>query len=152
MHTYRNPESEGILKLGDLKPGNTVSTDQYESRHHGRLPHTQGKEGDLAKFCGGTIIADHASSFLFHCNQVSLNANDMLNTKHAFEHFAQDFNIRVKHYCCDNGIFKSTAFKSDCKFQSQRQSFCGVDVHHQNGVTERAIKTITTWICAMLIH
>eukprot|EP00957_Ditylum_brightwellii_P047150 3580504-Ditylum_brightwellii.AAC.1 len=26
-HTYRNPESEGVLKLGDLKPGNTVSTD-----------------------------------------------------------------------------------------------------------------------------
>eukprot|EP00957_Ditylum_brightwellii_P057730 4376974-Ditylum_brightwellii.AAC.1 len=59
-HTYRKPESEGVLKLGDLKPGNTVSTNQYELRHRGRLPHTRGKEAESAKFCGGTIIADHA--------------------------------------------------------------------------------------------
>eukprot|EP00957_Ditylum_brightwellii_P147027 11194025-Ditylum_brightwellii.AAC.1 len=53
-HTYCDPESEGLLKLGDLKPGNIVSTNQSKSQHHGCLPHTQGKEAKSSKFCGGT--------------------------------------------------------------------------------------------------
>eukprot|EP00957_Ditylum_brightwellii_P120639 9202816-Ditylum_brightwellii.AAC.1 len=151
-HTYCDPESEGVMKLGDLKPDNTMWTDQYKSQHCGHLPHTRGKEAKSSKFCGGTIIANHASSFLFHQNQVSLNSNNTLNTKNAFERFANDFNICIKHYRCDNGIFKSTAFANNCAIKSQRQSFCGIDAHHQNGAAKHAIKMITTWSRAMLIH
>eukprot|EP00957_Ditylum_brightwellii_P027491 2078118-Ditylum_brightwellii.AAC.1 len=42
-HTYCGPESEGVLKLGDPKPGNTVSTDQYELHLHSCLSLTKGK-------------------------------------------------------------------------------------------------------------
>eukprot|EP00957_Ditylum_brightwellii_P198050 15089079-Ditylum_brightwellii.AAC.1 len=33
-HTYCDLETEGHLKLGDIAPGNTVSTDQYEFAMH----------------------------------------------------------------------------------------------------------------------
>eukprot|EP00957_Ditylum_brightwellii_P043283 3280108-Ditylum_brightwellii.AAC.1 len=135
-----------------LLPGNTVSTNKYESCHCGCLPHTRGKEPDSSKCCGGTIVADNSSSFLFHQSHVSLNTNDTLNTKHAFDNFADIFNVCIKHYCCGNGIFKSVAFTTDCTLKSHCKNFCSVDAHHQNGVAEHAINTITTWSHAMLIH
>eukprot|EP00957_Ditylum_brightwellii_P114065 8696876-Ditylum_brightwellii.AAC.1 len=131
-HRHRDPKSKGVLKLGDVKRGITFFTNQYELRHCGCLSHKQRKELDSSKFCACIIITNPASSFLFHQNQVSLNANDTLNTKSAFKHFADNFNICIKHYCCDNSIFKSTAYITDCMLKSQCQSFCGIDTHHQN--------------------
>eukprot|EP00957_Ditylum_brightwellii_P194973 14855143-Ditylum_brightwellii.AAC.1 len=72
--------------------------------------------------------------------------------KHAFEKFANEFNIHICHYRCNTSIFKSTAYKSNCELKLQRQTFCSINTHRQNGMVERSIKTITTWSCAMLIH
>jgi hypothetical protein len=49
------------VRRGDLKPGDCVSLDQYESSYLGRLPHTKGKEKLDDKYIGGTIGVDHAS-------------------------------------------------------------------------------------------
>ena len=38
-----NPDHSDVIKEGDLMPGDTVSTDQYEYRVKGRLPNTRGK-------------------------------------------------------------------------------------------------------------
>eukprot|EP00957_Ditylum_brightwellii_P021431 1617099-Ditylum_brightwellii.AAC.1 len=59
-----NPESNGVLKIGDVTPGNKISTGQYESRYCSCLPNTFGKELESSKYCGGTIFAGHISTYL----------------------------------------------------------------------------------------
>ncbi len=52
----------------------------------------------------------------------------------------------------DNGIFASKDFRSSCLQQKQRMKFCGVNAHHQNGIAERHIRSITERARTMLIH
>jgi hypothetical protein len=68
------------------------------------------------------------------------------------ERLAIEEGIHIRHYHADNGVFASDAFKHDCKFYSQKLSFSGVGAHHQNGVAERNIKTISQWARANMIH
>merc|ERR1712127_939813 len=49
-------------------------------------------------------------------------------------------------------IFKSKAFQNDVDKLNQQLDFCGVDAHHQNGVAERAIRTIIESARTMLLH
>ncbi len=49
-------------------------------------------------------------------------------------------------------IFTSKDFCTHCTHQRQRLTFCGVNAHHQNGITERHIRSITERACSMLIH
>ena len=67
-----NPDHFDVIKDGDLLPGETVSTDQYECRVKGRLPNTRGREDPHKMYCGGTLFNDHASSKIDVYHQVSL--------------------------------------------------------------------------------
>jgi hypothetical protein len=49
-------------------------------------------------------------------------------------------------------FFTSKLFKDACQQQHQRLTLCGVDAHHQNGIAERYIRTITERARTMLIH
>lgn len=140
------------LKTNHLFPGQVVSIDQYESTVRGRLPNTKGREPDSEKFCGGTIGVDHASSFIFHRNQVSLRASDTITTKRIWDRFAHSCGVSLRHFQCDNGVFRSDEFKQAIQRANQSLSFSGVGAHHQNGVAERAIKTIMELARSMLLH
>ena len=69
------------LKMECLLPGTMVSTDHYETRVKGRLQTTRGREREDEQYSGGTIFVDHASSFIFINNQVSLRAGETLQSK-----------------------------------------------------------------------
>ena len=129
-----------------------MSCDQYESSVTGRLLHTFGRESARDQYRGGTLYVDHASGFVFHLHQVSLRALDTINGKHALERFAHQFGIDIKHYHADNGIFTCKYWERDCIAKSQHTTFSGVGAHHQNGVAERYIQTLTQWARAMMIH
>ena len=43
-HSQPTVDHSDVIKDGDLQPGETASTDQYECRVKGRLPNTKGKE------------------------------------------------------------------------------------------------------------
>jgi hypothetical protein len=58
----------------------------------------------------------------------------------------------IKRYWTDNGIFASQAFRDRVTAMDQEIDFCGVGAHHQNGVAERAIQTVTEMARAMLLH
>jgi hypothetical protein len=146
------PEKEMSLRRGKLLPGEMVSIDQYESTLPGRLPHTKGKEPKKDKYNGGTLFVDHATAYIYLRHQVSLRVGDTLQTKHAFERFAAEHGVKIHAYRADNAPFGAKQFTDDLDARNQRITYSGTGAHHQNGVAERAIQTVTSWARAMLLH
>ena len=58
--------------------------------------------------------------------------------------------VNCYHY--DNGVFISDHFRSDCQGNKQTNYFLGVGAKHNNGKSERAIKTIRYWARKMITH
>ena len=118
----------------------------------GRLPDTKGQEAESDKLCGGTIAVDHASGKKWVHHQVSLRAGETLKGKHKIEYDFNTIGRKVLQYHSDNGIFKSKEFQPVLKMHNQTIDFSGVGAHHQNGVAERAIRTIVEWARTLIIH
>jgi hypothetical protein len=100
----------------------------------------------------GTLFVDHASGKVFNCLQLSTTAAATIDSKHALERLAFDDGITIKSYHSDNGIFASDAFCTECQKNSQKLTFSGVGAHHQNGIAERNIKTISHWARTNMLH
>ena len=80
----------GVLKDGHLVPGQQVSIDHFVGSTKGRLFTSAGKSLATNLYTGGCLFNDHASGFVWSCNQVSLNAGETIQTKRAFERFAME--------------------------------------------------------------
>lgn len=98
------------------------------------------------------MYVDHATAFTHIVNQVSLDAPETVRGKHLFEREARSFGVNVKSYRGDNGVFKAKEYQKDLEIHDQTIEFSGVRGHHQNGIVERAIRTITESARAMLLH
>ena len=146
------PERDMLLRQDQVRPGDMVSVDQYVSTVLGRRSHTKGREPPNERFTGGTLFVDHATSYVFARHQVSLRAGDTVASKHAFERDAHTMGVPIKGYRADNVPFNSREFIHDLEILNQTISFSGTGAHHQNGVAERAIGTITRWARTMLLH
>ena len=144
--------NEMVLKRDHLLPGDCISVDQCVCKTPGRLPHAFGKEAKTNKCSGGTLMVDHASGFIWIKNQVSLRIGETLRCKHEFEKFASDYGVKLKNFHADNHPFRAKDMLDDMALQDQGITFSGVGAHHQNGVAERNIKTVTTWARALLVH
>ena len=139
------------LRAGNVIPGNLVFCDQYHSSVLGRRWETRGKEHDRDKFVGGTLYYDSASTVM-HCHhQVSTRVGDTIEGKHKVEEFYESIGYPIKAFRADNQIFNSEAFLDDCARSNQTMNFCGVGAHHQNGVAERVIQTVTKWARTIMI-
>ena len=152
QHTNTKDGRFMVTRSNNLRPGDCVSLDQYDSTLTGRLPHTRGKEPKKDQYTGGTLFIDHATG-LMHCvHQVSLNTGETIEAKLQFERFAQDHGVTVKSYLADNAPFGNTKFVDAVKHAGQSLSFSGVGAHHQNGVAERGVRTVTSWARTMMLH
>lgn len=140
------------LKRNNICPGSRVSTDQFVSSARGRLPTTAGKEREKESYSGGTVYVDEASGLIKIVNKVSLKASETILGKHTFERFARTCGVDILAYRGDNGIFKSAEYKADLAKQKQAILYSGVGAHHQNGVAERSIRTVSESARSMLIH
>jgi hypothetical protein len=129
-----------------------VSTDQFVSKVRGRLSTSFGKERQDERYSGGTIYVDHASGYMFVNNQVSLGVSETLKGKHQFEREARQCGIQIRGYRGDNGVYKEKEFQKDLLIKGQTMEYCGVGAHHQNGIAERAIRTVSESARAMMIH
>ena len=149
-----NPEKTDVLRSDDLAPGDTVSSDQYESSVRGQLPSSRGRAFSSGRRAvGGTLFFDHASGKISVHHQRSLSAADTIQAKRDFERAALECGVTIKKYHTDNGIYDSAAFEDELEegdFQAHTKS--GVGAHHQNGVAERAIGTVHAMARAMLLH
>ena len=140
------------IRANNVKPGELISVDQYQSHFPGRLPNTKGKEKKKHQCTGGTVMVDSASSLVHLDHQVSLTTSETIKTKKKFERFAKECGVKVLSYRADNQPFASNEFKAEIEQNNQTISFSGVGAHHQNGVSERAIGTITRLARALLLH
>ena len=55
-------------------------------------------------------------------------------------------------YLTDSGTFKANKFVQHIRDTNQKIQYCGTNAHHQNGVAERAIRTISNMARAMILH
>jgi transposase InsO family protein len=65
---------------------------------------------------------------------------------------ALDEGFTIKAYHSDNGVFAAADFKAHCERKRQIPSFSGVGAKHQNGFSERNIKTVAQWAHANMLH
>jgi hypothetical protein len=63
-----------------------------------------------------------------------------------------DNGILVQDYLTDKGAFKANAFVKHINETHQLISFCGTNDHHQNGVAERSIQSISNMARSMILH
>jgi hypothetical protein len=115
----------------------------------GRLPHTKGKELEKDRYTG---FVDHASGFIFARNRVSLLAGETIVSKKMFKTLAQSYGVTIEIYLAEKVPFNSREFTQDLLSKGQTIDLSGVGAHHQNGVAERSIKTVTSLARAMLLH
>jgi Reverse transcriptase (RNA-dependent DNA polymerase) len=148
----KNPNVSGSLKSNQLKPGDRIFSDQLESRVHGRLLHTAGREPSSSQFCGSTLFCDAASGYIHVEHQVTLNASDTISSKNSFERMASNVGVSIKEYHTDNGIYASQAFTQEIVNNSQKIRFTGVGAKWQGGVAEGAIRIIVSKARTMMIH
>ena len=140
-----------IRKLEDAHPGGCVSTDQMVSKQPGLVPKQDGRHG-LARIQGATVYVDNDSGFGYSHFQTSLDLEQTIDSKHAFESVADSYGVSIKKYLADNGIFAKKGFKDAVAMGNQSIRFCAVSAHHQNGIVERKIQSWTNDSRTLLIH
>ena len=150
LHTP-SVERDGSLKKDDLRPGNTVSVDHFESRLKGRTFDSFGKSTS-DQYIGGCIFVDHASGYVHVEFQLGFSAIETIRAKQNFEKFAFNQGVIPTTYLTDSGAFKANKFVTHIRDHNQKIQYCGTNAHHQNGVAERSILTISNMARAMLLH
>ena len=134
-----------------INPGDVVSVDQLQSTTPGLIGRLR---GFLTKkrFHFATVFVDQATDLSYVHLQQSSNSVETIQAKEAFESYARERGVLIKHYHADNGRFAEQAFMSHIREQGQTISFCGVNAHHQNGVAEKRIRDLQEATRSLLIH
>ena len=74
------------------------------------------------------------------------------NQKQNMEREANICGVNIKSFRADNGVFKSKEFKLELEENGQAVTFCGVGAHHQNGISERYIRTMVERTRTVLLN
>ncbi len=133
------------------KPGDVVSVDMLHSPIGGLIPVSKGKTVK-EKYHIACIFVDHCTKLVYVAYQMSTSAAETVESKHAFEQWAATHGVKIKHYRADNGAFNTRIFKESVAAAKQTIDFCGAYAHHQNGVVERMIQTLTYRARSLLLH
>ena len=150
--TTPNPASEGAISQNHLVRGSLVCMDHFVVTELGRLWSSRGQEMDSQKYNGGLILVDVASGKIVVKFQSSLSAADTIKSKMQFERQCLHSGFVVQKYRTDNGTFTAQAMLSHMDELGQTISFSGAGAQHQNGVAERAIKTICESARTIMLH
>ena len=132
-------------------PGACTSIDQLISAQPGLVPQVCGKLTSF-RITAATVFVDHFSDFTFVYLQQSASQEETIEAKLAYERLLRSYGFRVKAYHADNGRFMDHTFQLAVAEGDQRISFCGVGSHHQNGIVENRIRTLTESSRTLLLH
>jgi hypothetical protein len=106
-------------------------------------------KGNLTKkrYICAPIIVDHFSCLCFVHLQLDASSEETMAAKLAFEQYATEHGVKILHYHCNNGQYHNNAFSQACYIAQQKHTFCGVNAHFQNGITERVIRNLSESAC-----
>ena len=141
QHKLSRSRDNKISGKSITQPGDLIHMDQCIVTTPGR-PMTLSGKNNRDKITCFTIYVDQVSHRIHIHFQSSTDAKQTLQGKHRLEKYGHKFNVNLKHFRADNGVFKSKDIMFDIEKQNQDISFCGVNAHHQNGVAERHIRTV----------
>jgi hypothetical protein len=85
-------------------------------------------------------------------HQFGFSAVETIRAKQSYERMCLDNGIFVQDYLTDSGAFKTNNFVKHIHETNQLMRFRGTNAHHQNGVAERAIQTISNMARSMILH
>ena len=149
--TRTNIDTDGSLKVNDLRAGSSVSVDHFESRLKGRTYTSFGKTTS-DQYVGGCTFVDHMSGYVHVEHQLGFSGSETIRAKQNYEKLALDHGVIIENYLADNGIFKAKAFVGHLREHNQKIQYCGVNAHHKNAVAERSIRTVSECARALLLH
>jgi hypothetical protein len=145
-------ESKATHQVFDAtKPGEYVSIDHMVFTHVGFLAQLK---GGLTKkrYKAASIFVDHFLRLRFVHLMQDLSSEESFKAKRVFEQLPAKHGITIYHYHCNNGCFANNAFKQACQESNQQLTFCGVNVHFQNGIAECAICNLSDSDRKQLLH
>ena len=132
-------------------PGEVVSVDQMISATPGLIAQMSGFLTKDRYTCA-TVFVDHFSNAGYVHLQRSTAVEHTLEAKRAFEHYARQSGVTIKHYHADNGTFAAKGWVQACADQRQGLSFAATNAHHQNGKAEVRIRHLQEMARSMLLH
>ena len=85
---------------------------------------------------GATTFVDHVSDYVYVHLMRDLSLTETFLAKSAMEKVMAQTGQTVKHYHADNGQFSENGFIDAVSGKDRKITFCGIGVHHQNGIIE----------------
>ena len=152
--SWRNKSKSSVKKIRKAHenfPGAKVSIDQLVVAQPGLVPRISGRHTN-ARVCGATGFIDHHTGYSFSSLQTSLDGEQTLAAKLAFENHADTCDVKIKSYRADNGRFAEKSFRDSVKIARQTIDFCAVGAHHQNGIIERHFQRLSSQSRTILLH
>jgi hypothetical protein len=125
--------------------------DQINSAQPGLIPQIAGFPTS-DRIWGMTIFFDHVSNFVYVHLMRNFTLEETFLAKHAYKKVLVQAGRTAKHYHANNGWFSDKGFHQDITDKRQSITFCGVGVHHQNGIIKNRNKQLTLGAHTLLLH
>eukprot|EP00957_Ditylum_brightwellii_P010145 766876-Ditylum_brightwellii.AAC.1 len=81
-----------------------------------------------------------------------MTSEEIVLAKKAFEAYARQREVTIKHYHANNSRFVDQGFTNAIWKSGQPISYCAAYVHHQNGKTEKMIRDFSGSTRKQLLH
>jgi hypothetical protein len=77
---------------------------------------------------------------------------ETIRVNQSYERTCLDNGVFVQDYLTENGAFKANNFAKYIHETHHLLRLCGTNANHQNGIAERAIRTISNMTRSMILH
>jgi hypothetical protein len=104
-----------------MKPGECVSVDQLEFRQVGFVAQLKGRL-TLGRYRVATIFVDHYSRLGYVHLQKDSTSRETLKASLAFELYARERGVKVKHYHANNGCFVDNPWRQSLDEEKPRDN------------------------------
>ena len=92
------------------------------------------------------------SSYIHVEPQLGFSTSESIRAVITFEKLCLDNGTLIQKFLADTREFKAKNFVNHIRNNNQRIQYCGVNDHHQNGIAERNIRTVSDMSRAMMLH
>ena len=117
--------------------------DHIISAQPGLVPRMDSKH-TKERITAGCVFFDNVTGHSYTHLQTSVDNTQTIEAKRAYERYAASHGVTLKRFHADNGIFAEKSFRNEIDIApGQSITYCAVGAHHQNGLVERHIGTLT---------